>query len=163
MICTIDIGLLCNITVAAITALIAFLNYKAFVKFSDINIDSSVQALMLDKAKECNGIYEESIKIRFSFVPYPPMETSLSKVIEEIIISIQLLDNSLDYRSYGRKKKEKRRNYYLLQFWIQLDTDVRGFFKNIDIDGISPEIKNDTFKKQINDVIITFKNFFEKY
>src|SRR5687767_14987014 len=91
--------------------------------YSRINILHSIQQLMLKKANDCNFLWA---KMK-NEPPHPQMSNYVIKyipTISEIIISIQLLDNSLDEYSQTAK-----RQFFLKQFWIQIDTSLREFFK----------------------------------
>lgn len=134
--CQIEWVTIFNIVITAIAAFIAFINFKAFIRFSDINVDSSIQQLMLTKAKECNSFFEQSEHGRFMGIPHAPQETAYIKVITEMIISLQLLDNSLNSLTYKSNRKSKKRNFFLLQFWIQLNTTLREYIKRKNRDGI---------------------------
>ncbi len=158
----IDWTAISNVAVTGIAAIIAYTNYRAFVKFSDITQDSTLQNMMLTKAKECNQEYDKANKIRFSFIPTPLEETSYSGVITEMIITMQLLDNSLGTLVYKKKSIKKKREFFLLQFWIQLNTDIRELIKRKDANGIQLQPQSILFR-HFTSVITTFKPFFENY
>jgi len=125
--------------------------------YAKVNVLHSIQKLLLDKAKDCNLIYETTFenwsnRLYPAGMPSPPY--SYGSVIDEIIISIQLLDNSL--AEYTQMKK---RDFFLKQFWIQLKPSIREHFKTM---GIVTG-QNNTQLDQKNTIIKAFKPYFDKY
>jgi hypothetical protein len=117
-----------------------------FIIYSRRNIIFLINQLMLQKAKECNELWAIA---RNDMVHPQSTKIVYNDTFSEIIISIQILNNFLDtYKETGK------RNFLLLQFWIQLNTSLREFIKNEineKVDGHLPNIRNH------------FKQFFAKY
>lgn len=108
------------ISVAAITISI-FSAYFSYT-FSRINILNTLQDLMLRKAAECNKFWEEAIRASFD----PNTTNSVfERPVQEIFISIKLLDSCLEQYSLKRK-----RDFLIQQFWAQLTFRLRAFLKD---------------------------------
>ena len=142
-----------SIIISILALLGSFYSINVSKKYSRISVIHSLHELMLQKAKDCNSLFTEMLEddngdytpqVAYKFYP----------IISEVIISIQLLDNSLF--QYDQKI---RRSFYLLQFWTQLQPGLRGYFKNVD-----PNIDyNEIGKKQLATIHDTFHLFYDDY
>jgi hypothetical protein len=108
-----------------------------------------MQELMLQKAKDCNFLYKDAIDNNpYARTKYP--EYGHIPIIAEMIISIQLLDNSLE-----KFKQKQERDFFLKQFWTQVDTSLREWVMTVN-DAKYPEVAI----QQIKDLKRTFTKFY---
>lgn len=121
-------------------------------KYSKINFLYLLERLVTERAKECNLLWKKAFEE--SRHPQENVNLRYTPIISEIIVSIQLLDNSL--KEYSQMEK---RNFFIKQFWIQLDTPLREYFKNwTNVLGY-----DETTKQQISDIKRTFNFLFDSY
>ena len=121
---------------------------------------NGLQNFMLDKAKDCNNLWNNlnGIEVAFTHTDATSFENFPIPVVSEIIISKQLLDNSLNFL-YGIKS-HKKKEFLLRQFWTQLDTSLRQAI--IMRKNKETYIRQDfeVFDHQFQDIIISFKSMF---
>jgi len=142
-----------SIGISILALLVALWSSRETIKYSRINFLHLLQQLMLQKAKDCNLLWENAFNV-LTGVQFSNPSFKYVPTISEIIISIQLLDNSLV--EYSQIDK---RDFFLKQFWIQIDTSLREYFK----DGVDLSGYHETTQQQIIDIIKTFNPLFKKY
>lgn len=137
--------------VSLFAAIGTVINAWALIKYSKINVVNGLQQLMLAKANFCNSLWNEARET----AAHPQMDLRIvyTPVITEVIVSIQLLDNSLMVYS-----EKGRRQFLLNQFWIELNTSLREFIKNSTVEELQGALK-----QQILDLKCTFEPFFKQY
>ncbi|HLA57166.1 MAG TPA: hypothetical protein VK622_00320 [Puia sp.] len=148
------------VIIPSLAAIAAFWNAWAIIKYSRINVMNSLQNFMLEKAKDCNVLwkYHNGVQLSFVYTDYTSNDNFPIPVLSEIIISKQLLDNSLE--SLYRIESLKKRSFLLKQFWIQLDTSLRtAIIERKNKENNITESRR-TFDLQFQDIIKTFKPMF---
>jgi len=130
----------------------AFSIYKSN-RFSKISIVHTIHELALQKAKDCNTLYDFSIDTTTQSINEILRHIKLIEVVSEIIISIQLIDRSIIEYDLNDK-----RSFFLLQFWTQLKTPLRLFIKKGEFNQFE-----DQTQKQLSQIVNEFSPFFEKY
>jgi hypothetical protein len=140
-----------TLVVSIFAAVGAIANAWALIRYSRINVVNGLQQLMLTKANFCNTLWGETRNA--SFQPQISIKTACIPVISEIIISIQLLDNSLIVYS-----EQSRRRFLIHQFWIELNTSLREFIKSATSDEFEGGLRN-----QIAQLKGIFEPFFQDY
>src|SRR5258706_5859915 len=123
------------IIISLFALLFSGLSYWSSDRYSKINLTHTIQDLVLQKAKDCNAIYEKDIEEGFRNYTAASIGRYYS-TISETIISLQLLDNLL--KEYSLNKK---REFFLTQFWTQLSTDIRYYFKTVNFEEYRDTIK----------------------
>lgn len=141
-------------TISISVGAILFSIYSFYVSTQkvEISIIHSLQELVLEKARDCNMLFQEAKRIENKSIDKLPSMIAITDLISEITISRQLIDNSL--REY---KLNKRRNFFLLQFWTQLNTSLRIFIQRHNFDGV-----NDSTEEQVEMLRGDFMQFFHK-
>jgi len=110
-----------TIVISALALLGSIWSITAANKYSRINVIHSLQQLVLDKAKDCNHLW--AIVKNGNFDPaYANTGAPYIETVSEIIISLQLIDNSV-----AEYKQKSKIDFYLRQFWTQLDTSLRTY------------------------------------
>lgn len=142
-----------SLAISILALLGSFWSVMAAIKYSRITVIHSLHQLMLQKANDCNNLFQKTQVIDFTKSYQPVSAYDYIPTISEVIISIQLLDNSLTKYS-----QTKERDFFLKQFWVQLNTSVRWYFKNVQYSGY-PE----TAQNQILDIQRIFGHLFEVY
>ncbi len=137
------------IGISVLALLGSLLSILATVKYSKISVIHSLQELVLGKAKDCNERWHGIENEQYS-ASYFRAGLHYSSTVSEVIISLQLLDNSL--AEYDQKEKKE---FYLKQFWTQLDTSLRVFIMRAEGHGFNEDIQ-----KQITDIHNTFQPLF---
>jgi hypothetical protein len=140
-----------TLVVSIFAAVGTIINAWALIKYSKINVVNGLQQLMLTKANFCNTLWGEAVDSAAH--PQISIKTTCIPAMSEIIISIQLLDNSLIVYS-----EQGRRRFLTNQFWIELNTSLREFIKNA-----NPEEFEGALRNQVLDVRRTFALFFQEY
>lgn len=138
-----------TIGISALALLGSIWSIRAANKYSRINVIHSLQQLVLEKAKDCNNLWK--IVKNGNFDPaYANTGTPYIDTVSEIIISLQLLDNSVE--EYKQKGKT---DFYLRQFWTQLDTSLRTFIMQAQYGAF-----NQVLQQQIIDIQNKFQPMF---
>jgi hypothetical protein len=109
--------------ISSIALIVAVVSLLSNTRYSRINLLHTVQDMMLTKAKDCNSIYGN---IQIDLTGYDSLlkEVKLAALTSEIVISLQLLDNLIiDY------KIKKKRNFFIKQYWTQLNSTIRNYLK----------------------------------
>lgn len=149
-----------SLAISILAIIVSLWSVSAAIKYSRISVIHSLHEMMLQKAKDCNRLFEKTQVIEFRDTPLggPPRPETVYQyipTISEIIISIQLLNHSLNL--YSQKNK---RGFFLLQFWTQLSTPLREYFKLIEYQYNK---YHETTQKQLQDIVKTFSPYFESY
>jgi hypothetical protein len=132
--------------ISIIAVIGTFLNAWALIKYSRRNIVFLINQLILQKAKDCNELW---LIARSNAVHPQTTSVVYNDTFSEIIISIQILNNFLNtYKETGK------RNFLLLQFWIQLNTSLREFIK---------VENNNVVNKHLPNIKNHFRQFFAEY
>jgi hypothetical protein len=140
-----------TLSVSIFAAIWTAINAWALIRYSRINVVNGLQQLMLNKANFCNSLWEDARKSAMH--PQISIKTVCIPVVSEIIISIQLIDNSV--KEYS---EQKRRRFLIHQFWIQLNTSLREFIKSAKAEEFEGGLKD-----QIIHVRGNFESFFQDY
>jgi len=127
------------------------------LRYAKANVFHSIQKMMLDKSNECNDIFKQSVLEYQTQPSYIGQERKTGfnymTTIDEIIKSNQLLVNAL-----AEYKESNKLEFFLEQFWIQLDNRIR---RNI-IEHKSNSIKGKR-DKDMEEVFEIFQFVFDKY
>lgn len=142
-----------TITISSVALALSGFSIWLSARYSTISVLHSLHEIILQKARDCNIIYQQALDTSSRSGYSITTQIEETNMISEIVISIQLLDKSL--KRYGLVN---RRDFFLLQFWIQLNTGARLYIKS---NGHN-QLRNDA-QKNIDTVIEVFKDFFEEY
>ncbi len=145
-----DIFSLAISILALLGALISILISRHYSKASLIH---SLHEIVLQKAKDCNQLFEKSQDFSLQSGYQITMESLVMDAISEVTISIQLLKHSLDEYHLGKKTE-----FFFLQYWIQLSTSLRIFIKS---NGPIKHSKDSQI--QLDNIRHVFKDFFKEY
>ena len=122
-------------------------------KYSKSSLIHSLHELTLQKAKDCNILFEKAQDTTAQSLYEIEKDIAMINTISELTISRQLITKSV--KEYCLKGKE---NFFLLQFWIQLNTSFRIMLKRQHFANLPSNTQ-----KQISDFRAIFQPFFEEY
>ena len=139
-----------SLAMSALALIIAFIGWASSRKYSHLNLLHTVQDMMLQKAKDCNLLYEKISEKPVPQFKWIEFEDEYSPVISEATSGFKLLENLLERYSLGWKKE-----FFLEQFWLQLNESVRSYLMNL------KEIENydEINQKKIRNIQEEFKPF----
>jgi hypothetical protein len=107
----------------SIFALLSTFTFAWYNKgYSKIAILHSIQKLVLEKSKDCNELWKEG-KQKYFAASSSRIFFNQKAIIDEIIISIDLIENSL-----VEFNQPSKRDFFLRQFWIQCNSEIKDFF-----------------------------------
>ncbi|MBL0268145.1 MAG: hypothetical protein IPP99_05675 [Chitinophagaceae bacterium] len=142
-----------TLIIAGVSLIISILSIVVSSKYSKITLIHSLHELVLQKAKDCNALFEIARNTENQSLNELLTEIKMTDAISELTISIQLIDQSL--KAYGL---DKRIIFFHLQFWTQLNTTFRIFIKR----GNFTQFPKAT-QEQLSNIERTFSNFFKQY
>lgn len=142
-----------TITISSVALVLSGFSIWLSARYSSISVLHSLHEIILQKAKDCNIIHQQAADTSSRSGYSITMQIEETNMVSEIIISVQLLDNSL--KRYGLTN---RRDFFLLQFWIQLHTAAREYIKNNGYNQLSSKAQ-----KNLDTVFKIFKCFFKEY
>ena len=146
--------------IAAIISLVVA--YKAYIISINATRLSQLQFLqeqIVSRATDTNRIFSENLA-RLSLVSASDPNYLIRTSCIQIITSIQLLDNSIN--SLNVIEINNKRDYLLLQYWIQLDTSLREFIKS-NTNGDSPVLVDTVTLDHLMIIRDSFGRYYESY
>jgi len=101
------------------------------VGYSRINMFNIIQNMILQKAKDCNQVYSNDYNEWLAtpgVVPHINNTVYLGSTIAEVYLSVKLLENTLKEFRIPYKV-----DYFLLQFWYQVNSSIRSTLRMADV------------------------------
>ncbi len=127
------------------------------VTFSKRNIQLSIQQAIFksisEKTKDCNNLWEKESQLEKQNENSPNF-----KVMSELIITIEIIEKSLDLFGKNSNSINKYRDDFYYLFWKQLRTDLRSWIRR------TPQIATqygDIYTKQVIDLHSKVQKYFE--
>jgi len=100
------------------------------VGYSRINMFNTIQKMILDKAKDCNLLYSSNFENWIkspSYIGMVKSEFSYSSIVNEVYVSVKLLENTLNEFRIPHKL-----DFFILQYWYQLSHPIREYLRTFD-------------------------------
>lgn len=149
-------GLITSIVAVIVSIIALLINRIIAQKNIRLTIQQAIFKIVIDKAKECNVLWESEPEYGKQNYNSPHF-----KVISELIITIEIIDRSFSLfkKNYKAIKKEHEDDFYYL-FWKQLRTDLRGWIRQTP--AIAQKLGDQYYSNQVIDIFNKFEKHFEK-
>ena len=146
--------------IAAIISLgVAYKAYIISVNATRLSQLQFLQEQIVNRAIDINRIFSENVA-RLPIVNATDPNYLIRTSCVQIITSIQLLDNSIN--SLNVIEISSKRDYLLLQYWIQLDTSLREFIKS-NTNGDAPVLVDVITLDHLMIIRDSFSRYYENY
>ena len=130
-----------------------YVSYKSSKQTTHLSIQQELLKLVLSRTNNCNTVWRNE---EMDF--YSISDGLISKAITEIIVSLEILENSfLLFEKNYEGIKETNESILDKVFWKNLNTNLRKYIMNYKFEGAEKE----TYKNQLRTIHNRFERYFE--